>query len=183
MDPLLPGGVLVGLVALERGVELVVSRRNLAWSLARGGFERGRGHWPAMVALHAGLLLGSGLEPVLRGAPAPWTLSLAMTALVAAAQALRWWCIATLGARWCARVVVVPGLPLVRGGPYRWLRHPNYLAVALEGLALPLATGAWLTALGFGLLNALLLRARIRCEEAALAEALAASPAPAGAGA
>lgn len=85
------------------------------------------------------------------------------------AQGLRWWCIATLGPRWNTRILVVPGLPPVRSGPYRWLDHPNYVAVVVEGLALPLAGGAWRTAAGFGVLNAALLRVRVRAEEQALA--------------
>jgi methyltransferase len=90
---------------------------------------------------------------------------------VVLAQALRWWCITTLGKRWSTRVVVVPGLPLVTGGPYRWLRHPNYVAVVVEGFALPLVHSAWLTALVFTLANAALLRIRIGVEDAALAAA------------
>ncbi len=90
-----------------------------------------------------------------------------------ASQGLRWWCITSLGHRWNTRVVVVPGLPLVTRGPYRWFRHPNYVAVVVEGLALPLVHTAWVTALAFTVLNAvLLLRYRIPSEERALAEAL-----------
>lgn len=94
-----------------------------------------------------------------------------MVAVVVAAQALRWWCIRTLGHRWNTRVIVVPGLPLVTGGPYRLLRHPNYVAVAAEGIALPLVHGAWVTALLFTVLNAGLMAVRVSCEEAALASA------------
>lgn len=97
-----------------------------------------------------------------------------MVAVVVAAQALRWWCIRTLGRQWNTRVIVVPGLPLVTGGPYRWLRHPNYVAVAAEGLALPLVHGAWVTALAFTALNSVLMAVRIRCEDGALALATAA---------
>jgi methyltransferase len=92
-----------------------------------------------------------------------------MLALFAAAQALRWWCVSTLGPRWNTRVIVVPGLPLVTGGPYRWLRHPNYVAVVAEGVALPMIHTAWVTAALFTLLNAALLTVRIRCENRALA--------------
>jgi len=99
-----------------------------------------------------------------------------MVALVLAAQGLRWWCITTLGPRWNTRVVVLPGAPLVRGGPYRRMRHPNYLAVVVEGVALPMVHSAWLTALVFTTANALLLRTRIRCEEAALRDLAGASP-------
>ena len=92
-----------------------------------------------------------------------------MLVLVVASQALRWWCITTLGPRWNTRVIVVPGLSPVRSGPYRMLRHPNYVAVVVEGVALPLVHAAWITALVFTVLNAALLTARIRTEDAALA--------------
>ena len=90
-------------------------------------------------------------------------------ALVIASQSLRWWCIATLGRQWNTRVIVVPGLPLVSRGPYRLLNHPNYVAVVLEGAALPLVHSAWATAVGFTVLNAALLARRIQVEERALA--------------
>lgn len=162
--------VVVLLVAVERVAELVVSRRNAAWSFARGGQVWDAGHYPFMVALHSIFLPACLLEAWVgdRAAPSWWPLALAG---VVGAQALRWWCIATLGPRWNARVITVPGLPLVAGGPYRFLRHPNYVAVVLEGLALPALHGAWLTAAAFTVLNAALLRVRIRVEERALAVA------------
>ncbi|MEV6315705.1 isoprenylcysteine carboxyl methyltransferase family protein [Streptomyces sp. NPDC051776] len=163
--------VLVLAVAAERLAELVLARRNARWSLANGGSESGRSHYPAMVLLHTGLLTGCLVE-VWVGAPefmpaVGWS----MLGVVVAAQALRWWCIATLGRQWNTRVIVVPDLPLVTGGPYGWLRHPNYVAVAAEGTALPLVHGAWVTAVVFTLCNTLLLSTRIRCEEAALSTA------------
>lgn len=162
---------LVVLVGLERLAELVVSKRNAAWSLARGGREYGAGHYPAMVVLHTALLVGAVVEVVVADRPfVPW-LGWPMLAVVVAAQALRWWCIATLGHQWNTRVIVVPGLDLVRRGPYRWLSHPNYVAVVAEGVALPLVHTAWVTALVFTLLNAALLRVRIRTEDAALGRA------------
>jgi methyltransferase len=82
---------------------------------------------------------------------------------------LRWWCIATLGQQWNTRVVVVPGAARVAGGPYRFLSHPNYVAVVAEGAALPLVHTAWITALVFSVLNAALLRTRLKVENAALA--------------
>jgi methyltransferase len=163
--------VLIALVGLERLAELVVSQRNTAWSLARGGREHGAGHYPFMVVLHTGLLAGALVEVLLADRPFVPVLAWTMLALVVLAQALRWWCITTLGKRWSTRVVVVPGLPLVTGGPYRWLRHPNYVAVVVEGFALPLVHSAWLTALVFTLANAALLRIRIGVEDAALAAA------------
>ena len=96
-------------------------------------------------------------------------LAAVMLLLVLGSQALRWWCIATLGRRWNTRVIVVPGLPLVRSGPYRLLRHPNYVAVVVEGLALPLVHACWVTALVFTVANAFVLAVRLRVENAALA--------------
>jgi methyltransferase len=163
--------LLVLAVGLERLAELRLSLRNARWALQRGGVESGRGHYPPMVALHAGLLVGAVAEVDLAGRPfLPW-LGWPMLALVLAAQTLRWWCIATLGPRWNTRVIVVPGLPLVGSGPYRWLRHPNYVAVAVEGAALPLVHTAWLTAAAFTVLNTWLLTVRIGCEDRALAGA------------
>lgn len=164
--------VLIGLVALERLAELVVSTSNARWSFERGGVETGRGHFPAMVALHLGFLVAAPLEVLLLGrAFLPW-LGWPMLAVVVAAQGLRWWCIASLGRQWNTRVIVVPGLGLSARGPYRRLRHPNYVAVVAEGVALPLVHTAVLTAVGFTLLNALVLRARLRAENAALRTAV-----------
>lgn len=161
--------VLVALVGLERVAELVVSRRNAAWSMERGGRESGQGHYPVMVVLHTGFLVAMLVEAWVREPHVPGWLAWTMLALVLGAQALRWWCIATLGPRWNTRVIVVPGLPPVTGGPYRFLRHPNYVAVVVEGVALPLVHNAWVTALVFTLANAALLLVRIRVEDAALA--------------
>jgi methyltransferase len=160
--------VLVGLVGLERLAELVVAKKNLAWSLARGGRETGFGHYPFMVVLHTGLLAGCLLEVWLGGRPFVPVLGWPMLALVLASQGLRWWCIRTLGPRWNTRIIVVPDLPLITGGPYRLIRHPNYVAVIVEGAALPLVHTAWLTALVFSILNAGLLTVRIRAENTAL---------------
>jgi methyltransferase len=174
--------VLVLLVAAERLAELAVARRNAAWSGRRGGVEYGRGHYPVMVVLHTALLAGCLAEAYGAGRPFRPALGWTMTALVLAAQALRWWCIGTLGPRWNTRVIVVPGLPLVASGPYRFLRHPNYVAVVVEGAALPLVHGAWITAVGFAAVNAPLLAVRLRCENAALDTALdGGPPAPAAA--
>lgn len=162
--------LLIAAVAVERVVELVVSQRNLAWSRARGGVEYGAGHYPAMVALHTALLLGCLVEVYWLHRPfLPW-LGWPMLAVVVAAQVLRWWCITTLGPQWNTRVVIVPGASRVTGGPYRVVPHPNYVAVIAEGVALPLVHTAWITALAFTVLNAVLLARRIDVENTALAE-------------
>ena len=163
--------VLVLLVCCERVAELVVSKRNAAWSVAHGGVERGRGHYLPMVVLHTGLLLGAVIEVLVAGRPFIGWLGWPMLVVVLLTQALRWWCIRTLGPRWNTRVIVVPGLSRVTGGPYRWLPHPNYVAVVVEGVALPLVHTAWVTAVAFTVLNAVLLKVRIGVENAALSDA------------
>lgn len=160
--------VLVGLVALERLGELVVAKRNLAWSRERGGREAGFGHYPAMVTLHTGLLAGCLLEVWIAQRPFVPALGWVMLVLVVLAQTLRWWCIRTLGHQWNTRIVVVPGLARVTGGPYRLFSHPNYVAVVVEGFALPLVHTAWVTAVVFTVLNAALLFVRVRAENVAL---------------
>jgi methyltransferase len=161
--------VLVALVGVERLVELVISNRNAAWSWEQGGRETGRAHYTVMVVLHTGLLVGMLVEAWVRRPEVPALLAGVMLALAVASQGLRWWCIATLGRRWNTRVIVVPDLPLVRSGPYRFFRHPNYVAVVVEGIALPLVHAAWVTAVVFTVANAALLRVRLRVENDALA--------------
>lgn len=161
--------VLVALVGVERVAELVVSKRHAAWAFARGGVEYGQRHYPVMAAVHAALLVSCVVEVAVADRPfVPW-LGWPMLALVVATQAVRWWCVATLGNQWNTRVIVVPGMPLVTSGPYRWLRHPNYVAVAVEVAALPLVHTAWVTALVFSAANAVLLAVRISVESRALA--------------
>lgn len=161
---------LLALVALERGVELVVSARNARLARARGGVEAGQGHYPVMALFHGLFLVACAVEVVLLRRPFSGALGWAALAAVLGAQALRYWAIATLGWRWNTRIVVLPGAAPVTAGPYRWVRHPNYVAVIAEMVALPLVHGAWLTALVFSLGNAWLLRVRIRAEEEALGE-------------
>ena len=131
--------------------------------------ESGARHFPVMVALHFALLVGCVVEPVVAHRTFIPALGWPMLAVTVAANTLRWWCISTLGDRWTARVIVLPGEPLVRSGPYRWFAHPNYVAVIVEGFALPLTGSAWITATAFTVLNAALLTVRIRCEVKALA--------------
>jgi methyltransferase len=155
--------VLVLLVALQRIAEVVYARRNERRLRAEGGIEAGAGHYPLFVALHGSWLAALWLL-VPADAPVLWGL----LALFAALQLARLWVIASLGRFWTTRVITVPGAPLVRRGPYRWLKHPNYLVVAAEIAVLPLAFGAWEIALVFSALNAALLRHRIRIENAVL---------------
>ena len=161
--------ILLVAVGVERLAELFLAQRNLAWSRARGGVEIGAGHYPVMVILHLALLVGCVVEVIVMQRPFIPALAWPMLALVVAAQGLRWWCITTLGRQWNTRVVVIPGAPRIDGGPYRWISHPNYVAVAIEGLALPLVHSAWVTALAFTTLNAALLSTRVSVENSALA--------------
>lgn len=157
----------------ERIAEMVISTRHAKWAFARGGREYGKEHFPWMVALHTGLIVGAAAEVILLDRPfIPW-LGWPMLVIALACQAGRYWVIWALGNQWNTRVIVVPGLPRVVRGPYRyrWLPHPNYLIVAAEGIALPLVHTAWITAIAFTVLNAiLLLRFRIPTEDRALRE-------------
>jgi methyltransferase len=161
--------LLIALVTVERVAELVVSKRNLAWSRVRGGTEYGAGHYPAMVVLHTALLAGCLIEVAALHRPFIPAVGWPMLVVVVAAHGLRWWCITTLGHRWNTRVIVIPCAPRITGGPYRLIPHPNYVAVVIEGIALPLVHSAWLTAVVFTVLNAVLLRTRIKVENTALA--------------
>ncbi len=164
---------LIGVVAVQRVSELRLARRNEAWARAQGAREHGASHYPAFFLLHGAWLLLWPLEawrggPTLAGGWWLWLL------LFAAAEALRYWAIGTLGSRWNTRILVIPGLSPISRGPYRWLRHPNYVAVVIELAALPLVFGAWRTALVVGAANlALLLGVRIPAEMRALAAASA----------
>ncbi|MDX1888999.1 isoprenylcysteine carboxyl methyltransferase family protein [Mycolicibacterium sp. 050158] len=155
-------------VAIERLVELAVSRRNATWSLAQGGREFGRGHYPVMTAMHGLLLFGCITEVWGLHRPfLPW-LGWPMVAVVVLSTITRWWCAIVLGKRWNPRVIVIPNAPLVTSGPYRWMHHPNYAAVVAEVAALPLVHSAWLTAIVFSAANALMLHTRIKIENSAL---------------
>ena len=159
----------VALVAVQRLFELVIARRNERRARARGAVERGRGHYPLIVALHTLWLVSTLVEGILRGPdpPAFWPVPLALFLLV---QPLRYWALFSLGGRWNTKVLIVPGEKPVRRGPYKYLDHPNYVVVVVEILTFPLIFGAWVTALVFTILNAAILSVRIREENRALAE-------------
>ncbi|MBP1635001.1 MAG: Isoprenylcysteine carboxyl methyltransferase family protein [Acidobacteria bacterium] len=171
MDTRVAYNVLVIAVAAERVVELLISARNGRRARARGAVEAGRGHYPVMVAVHAAFLAACPLEVWRLHRPWLPALGLPMLALVVGAQALRYWVVRTLHGRWTTRVLYVPGDPLVTGGPYRWMRHPNYLAIVIEMAALPLVHTAWIAAVVFSAANAALLRRRIAAEERLLDDA------------
>ena len=155
---------ILALVALQRLGELVLSQRNTRQLLAQGGREVGAGHYPAMIALHASWLVAIAVTTPLYRQP-NW----ALIAVFGAMQLTRLWVVAALGTYWTTRVITVDTAPLVRTGPFRFLRHPNYWVVAVEVAVLPLAFGAWPVALIWSVLNAAMLFHRIRIEDAALA--------------
>ena len=157
--------IVVGLVGLQRGIELVYAERNTKRLKERGALEVGAAHYPLIVLLHA-----SWLVAVLVLAPADATIVWPWLVLFLALQAARIWVVATLGPYWTTRIITLPDTPLVRRGPYRFVRHPNYLVVAGEIAVLPLVFGEWRVAIVFTLLNAAILAWRIRAEDKALAQ-------------
>ena len=165
----------VAAVGVERLGELALSKRNARLAVERGGVEVGQGHYRVMALLHTLFLVACVVEVSLLDRPFPEAWGFAALGAALLAQVLRYWAITTLGPRWNVRIVFVPGEEPVTTGPYRWVRHPNYVAVVIEMLAIPLVHGAWLTALVFSAANVLLLRVRIRAEEAALGATYAAA--------
>ncbi|TBF34120.1 hypothetical protein ELG88_02245 [Rhizobium leguminosarum] len=161
-----PSIALLAFVTLQRLAELVLARRNTAALLARGATEVAPEHYPVMVALHASWIIGLWLTAPGRPVALFWFL------VFMGLQVLRLWVLATLKGRWTTRIIVLPGASLVRSGPYRFLRHPNYAIVVGEIAALPLAFGLPFYAIVFSLLNALILYVRVRAENAALKSAM-----------
>jgi methyltransferase len=156
--------LIVGVVAAQRLAELAWSRRNERRLRDAGAIEIGRSHYPLLVLLHAGWLAALLLLVPAETVPDP-----ILIGVYVGLQGLRLWTMASLGRFWTTRILTLPDAPLVRSGPYRWLRHPNYVVVAAEVAVLPLAFGAVGIALIFSLTNLILLFVRIRAEEAALA--------------
>ncbi len=156
---------IVLLVALQRLAELLHGQRNAKRLLAEGAVEAGAGHYPVIVLVHAGWLMAL-LIVASRAPEIDWWL----LGLYGLLQMGRFWVLTSLGRYWTTRLISLPGAPLVRHGPYRFLRHPNYLIVVAEVAVLPLVFGAWRTALVFSALNAAVLAWRIRIENRMLAE-------------
>lgn len=158
----------VALVA-QRMLELRVAKRNAARAHARGAREFGAGHYPIFFVLHGGWTIGWVAEAMVRGPSLSTGWPLWLLAL-AGAQGLRYWAIASLGDRWNTRVLVVAGDRPLRRGPYRWIAHPNYVAVVIELACVPMIFDAWITAAVASVANlVVLLGVRIPCERAALA--------------
>jgi methyltransferase len=154
--------IILLLVTLQRLSELIIAKRNTARLVAKGAIEHGAAHYPVMVLLHASWL--AGLWWFGWNATIFWPLMLVYIAL----QAFRVWILATLGSRWTTRILTVPNETLVAKGPYKHIRHPNYLLVLLEVPLLPLAFGLPWFAMLYGLLNIAMLAWRIRIEDQAL---------------
>jgi len=160
--------LLLALLAAERSFELLISRRNARRAFAHGGIEVGRSHYRVMVAMHTLFLVSCAAESILVARAISPLVSALAFAGVLFAQCLRYAAVATLGERWNTRIIVMPGAAPVTRGLYRWIRHPNYVAVVIEILALPMIRGCWITAIVFTIANALMLAVRIPAEERAL---------------
>ncbi|WP_262177610.1 isoprenylcysteine carboxyl methyltransferase family protein [Saccharococcus sp. Marseille-Q5394] len=163
-------GIIVSLIILQRILELFIAKRNEKWMKDQGAFEAGASHYPFMVAMHVFFFIALISEVLLfqRQLSAIWPMWLA---IFLAAQILRVWCLATLGKFWNTKIIVLPNAQVVRKGPYKWLRHPNYIIVATELLVLPLLFNAFITAVVFSLLNIWMMSVRIPAEERALRKA------------
>lgn len=157
--------VILGLVAAQRFAELFISRRHERALRAQGAVEHGAAHYPFIVAVHAGWLAALAIWCAIM----PPAISPVLIALYVALQPIRMWVIASLGRYWTTRIITLPTAPLVRRGPYRFIKHPNYVVVALEIALLPVALCAWPIALVFSILNGAVLWVRIRAENQALA--------------
>lgn len=155
------------LLGAQRGIELYIAARNRRWSLAQGAVETGSRHYPLFFLLHGTWFLGWMAEGLANNQIAGlWFLWLS---LLAAAQGLRYWCIASLGNQWNTRILVIPGARMIHKGPYRIMAHPNYLAVAIELFCVPMLFGALYTAILATAFNAgLLFFVRLPAERQAL---------------
>ena len=162
MSAIWPHVAILALVTLQRLAELRISSANTRALLAKGGREVAASHYPLIVAVHVAWL--ASLWLIAPGRP----ISLPLLALFAAIEASRVWVLRTLGPRWTTRIIVVPGERLVTGGPYRFVRHPNYVVVAAEIAVLPLVFGLWQVAVVFTVLNLMVMMVRIRAEDEAL---------------
>lgn len=160
----------IGLLALERLYELKLSKQNSAKAFANGALEVGLRHYRVMTAFHTAFLVSCVVEPWLLLREFPGVPGLIALVFALLAQSLRYWAISTLGDKWNTRVIVMPGTAPITGGPYRFIKHPNYVAVVVELVAVPLIYGSWITAAVFSIGNAALLAVRIRAEERALGE-------------
>jgi methyltransferase len=156
-------------LAAERGLELFLARRNQILMRNSGGIEYGAAFSKVIVIFHTCWFAAFALEASIRGAVPPVSPEAPALAFLFL-QSGRYWCIASLGKFWNIRIIVLPSAKLVRTGPYRWLKHPNYAVVLLEIFLYPMLCGCWTTAVLFGAANVFILKERIRQEDSALAE-------------
>jgi methyltransferase len=158
------------LVGGTRLLELRISKRNTAWAFENSGFEVGKEHFKFMTVLHTTFLISCVVEVILLHRPFIPALGYSMLILAIGTQAIRFYTISVLGKLWNVRVIIIPNQPIIKRGLYKYMRHPNYLAVIVEIVALPMIHTAWITAFSFSILNAWMLTKRIRCEEKALSK-------------
>jgi len=158
------------IVGATRLLEVHISKKNTAWALKNGGREVAKGHFKFMVILHTAFIFSCGIEVLIAHRPFIPALGFIMLALSIGAQVVRFYTISILGKFWNVKVIFIPGQPVIQRGLYKYIRHPNYLAVIVEIIALPMIHTAWVTAITFSVLNAWMLTVRIRSEEQALSE-------------
>lgn len=161
--------IIISIVIIQRLIELFVAKRNEKWMLSQGAFEAGAKHYPVMVSMHIAFFVSLLLEVTVFVRPLSpiWLFFLIIFIL---AQAFRVWCLYSLGKFWNTKIIILPGANVIQKGPYRFMRHPNYVIVAIELLVLPLLFSAYFTAVIFTLLNIGMLSVRIPAEEKALNE-------------
>lgn len=154
-------GLFILFLIIQRLAELVIARRNTARLMANGAQEFGAGHYPLIVALHSAWIVAIVVFGYAQSIQPVWLV------LFALLQLGRLWVLTTLGPRWTTRIIIVDE-PLVANGPFRFVRHPNYLVVVLEIFVAPMVLGLWQVALVFSMLNAAMLWLRISVENKAL---------------
>ena len=159
--------VFLSLLGMERLAEVLIARSNEHWMMQRGGEEHAAPFSRVIFGVHGLWFMSFALEAWLRGV-SPLTDLRGLAYVLITLQTLRYWCIASLGRFWNTKILTLPGVPLIQRGPYRWIRHPNYLIVLIEIPLYPMLFGCWFTAALFGLLNIWLLKTRIGQENQAL---------------
>lgn len=162
--------IIIAIVILQRLIELIVAKRNEKWMLSQGAFEAGARHYPLMVLMHIAFFISLLMEVIVFDRPLT-KIWIALLVIFLLAQIARIWCLTSLGKFWNTKIIVLPGAKVIKKGPYKFIRHPNYVIVATELLVLPLLLGAYFTAVIFSLLNLWMLSVRIPVEEAALKRA------------
>ncbi|MBT2639035.1 MULTISPECIES: isoprenylcysteine carboxyl methyltransferase family protein [unclassified Bacillus (in: firmicutes)] len=161
--------IFIGLIIFQRLTELVIARKNEAWMKAQGAIEFGQGHYPAMVSIHTAFFIFFILEVIFfdKNLSGYWP---ALLALFIFTQVMRIWSLSSLGRFWNTKIIILPGANVIKRGPYKIIKHPNYLIVAIELIVIPLMFNAYITMAVFTLLNILILSIRIPAEEKALRE-------------